>query len=195
MLRRTGRRLGGGGGELFPTSKEASHLSPTWLLARHPPSAPGKGRCFVDITQPAVCSKWQLTRPEVHSVEVVGMDEALPHNTVSTRPSKKEVEETISSLRSALSQKPPSGLNSIAMNNIMAKQESEARMKTRDYAEHKRPAKVRPGWERKIDVVEVSEWMYARINGHRKLVNDNAKGYEKEYMMWEKKPDLPAVKK
>ncbi|ORC92629.1 uncharacterized protein TM35_000033820 [Trypanosoma theileri] len=164
-------------------------------MSRPPQPAPGRGRCFVDITRPAVISKWQSTQPEVHSVKVVRMDEALPHNIASTRPSKRVVEATVAGLHSALGEKKPSALNSIAMNNITAKKESEARMKTRDYAEHKHPAYVRPGWERKIDVVNLSEWMYARIHAHRKLINDNAKGYEKEYMMWEKKPDPPAVKK
>ncbi|KEG15090.1 hypothetical protein DQ04_00191140 [Trypanosoma grayi] len=195
MLRRTMWRLGGGGGDLFPTTKEAAHLTPSWVMARHPPPPPGQGKCYVSTTRPAVRSKWQLTVPEVHTLTVAQLDAPTPRNAVLPRPSGRVVKAALNGVNSALSHKPKPSLSGIAAVNIAAKKYSEARMKTRDYAEHQRPARLPPGWERTSDVVNLSEWMYKRIHDHRKCVSDNKNGYEKEYMFWEAKPAPPQVKK
>ncbi|ESL09918.1 hypothetical protein TRSC58_02355 [Trypanosoma rangeli SC58] len=196
MLQRTLRRFSSGGGELFPTSKQAAHLTPSWLTERHVPSPPGLGKCYVEVTRPPRHYKWQATQPEVHVVTVAQMDApAAPQNASVRRPSQRTVASTLAGVNGALSHKVKSFENSIAVANVEAQKCSESRMKTRDYAEHQQPARVRPGWESTTDIVELSEWMYTRIHNHRKLHNDNSRGYEKEDMIWEAKSAPSAVKK
>ncbi|RNF09534.1 uncharacterized protein Tco025E_06960 [Trypanosoma conorhini] len=195
MLRRTLRRFSSGGGELFPTSKPAAHLVPAWVTERHVPPPPGRGKCYVEVTRPPGHYKWQATQPEVHAVALAQVDAtSSPQEATVRRPSRNTVASTLAGVNGALGRKVKSAENSIAMANIAAQRRSEARMKTRDYAEHQHPARFRPGWEAKTDVVELSEWMYTRIHNHRKLHNDNRNGYEKEHMIWGAKPAPPAIK-
>ncbi|PWV21482.1 hypothetical protein C3747_2g110 [Trypanosoma cruzi] len=195
MLQRTLRRFSAGGGDLFPTSKKAAHLEPSWMMERQVPPPPGRGKCYVDVTRPSVRSKWQATQPEVHAVALTQMDAPCSLQDLAIRrPSRRSVATTLAGVNGVLSHKPKTAENNIAMANIAEKKRSEFRMKTRDYTGHKQPARFRTGWETKTDVVELSEWMYTRIHNHRKLHNDNRKGYEKEKMIWETAPTTSTSK-
>ncbi|KAG8345339.1 hypothetical protein ERJ75_000940800 [Trypanosoma vivax] len=194
MLRNTYRRLGGGG-ELFPTSKETAHLAQQWVMERRPPPPPGRGMCHVPVVNShSTQSKWQTVQAHIHSVVTIPLDAASPPNAVTPRPSTRAVDTIVAGVKSQLSGHARGPLNSIAAANISAKAMSEARMKTRDYGENKSSFRERPGWEVTTDVIELSEWLYKRIHKHRKMVNDNSNGYEKEYMPWEKKQVIPSKK-
>ncbi|EAN78762.1 hypothetical protein, conserved [Trypanosoma brucei brucei TREU927] len=198
-MRRTFLRLGGGGGELFPTSKAAAHLEPQWVMERRPPPPPGPGKCYVTVhkTGTKSGSKWQLLQPHIHTLEVISMDSPPPHKLDVPRPTARAAASFVAGVKSSLehARKQTTSVSGIAAANIAEKKRCEARMKTRDYAEGKRPVRERPGWEATTDVVELSEWLHKRVNDHRKIVSDNSNGYEREYTPWEKKPVPPEIKK
>nr|CCC94396.1 unnamed protein product [Trypanosoma congolense IL3000] len=195
-MRRTFLRLGGGGGEMFPTSKAAAHLEPQWLMGRHPPPPPGRGKCYVTVHKSGNSShcKWQLLRPDFHTVETVVMDAPTHHNLDIPRPSPRVAAAYVAGVQASLCDHKGTKVSGVAAANIAEKERSEARMKTRDYAENKRPVPQHANWEATTDVTELSEWIHKRVNDHRKIVNDNQNGYEREFMVWEKRPASPASK-
>ncbi|EPY27667.1 hypothetical protein STCU_05636 [Strigomonas culicis] len=191
MFRSTLRRLGGGHGDLFPTSKEAAHLTPTWVMQREVPHAPGKGKRYVRTTAPEHFNKFQLHTPPTHEVATMTIGQAAPHHCHTRLPSSSAVAHTVAGTHHALDTHHKKNFdNAVARGNIAEKAESERLMTERDFTAGQRPARVAPGYEHTIDVVELNEYWDQRVStvGRRMPEAANPNGWTKEFMPWEKKP-------
>ncbi|EPY26734.1 hypothetical protein AGDE_11119 [Angomonas deanei] len=189
MFRKTIQRLSGHG-DLFPTSKEAAHLAPEWVLSRTPPPPPGPGKRYVSTTQPERFNQYQLHTAEVHNDRVLmQIGHAPPAHCTTPVPSNTSVAHSLGGVNAYLRgyHHAKDFSSPIARANIAEKEQSEKFAKTRTFTEHQRPARDRPGWERTIDMTAMNEYFGDRTC-MLKTVDVNPKGPTKEWFPFEKKP-------
>eukprot|EP00796_Vickermania_ingenoplastis_P012535 gene12535-8588_t len=111
MLRRTLRFLGGGHGDHgMPTTKEAAHLTPEWVMSRPVPPPPGRDHRYAKFTYPGVTTKFQFNIPQQHETKIVGLrgHRDSHETTAKTRLSERSIDAVISGVAADVSPAPRS---------------------------------------------------------------------------------------
>ncbi|CCW69187.1 unnamed protein product [Phytomonas sp. Hart1] len=183
-------RFSGGHGDLFPNTKTAAHLSPSWVLSRPPPPAPRAGHCYVNFTHPEKHGKFQFITPEIHETKEVPIHAATGlRNCTTQRPSLRNCVAFLEGTKAALDWKNVKTNNTpMAQTNIQEKVDGERFVKTREF--HPRDLKVpfRLGYEPSIDITECNDIIDKRTNALRKVEDQNRNGYMKEWIPFELNP-------